>query len=347
MSIGCGTLASPTDDFKHGIKTGNFAASSSNGKQHTLPRSPMHGSTDIDDINNHWDSRQPKGPTRLWGATRNTKYGGEERIDGTSEMWLSGEYWNVDSNIRKWGEHEMRRNAAAANHDVHRHDQIKRIVLVPQKSEKLQIPRVVTSGAITADSSFLEPFGFDLGLRDRQANLAGRWNPVTYGEQFRSLRSYDRNIPRMLETYRSLRRTSSVPGSPNSTQLLTSQTLRPEDVGGEAGELSNEYDRKNKSNWEQAGRTHGSRSCHYWDRYDHVPKREGAKMSHGVHSHALRSHSEHPMSDVCEVRPAAIYTKKFQTGSEELLRRHESKGVHPSRHQSKAEKVAGQSTRRF
>lgn len=55
--------------------------------------------------------------------------------------WLSGDYWNVDSNIMKWGKHEagvlwlrwthvaeicsavskVRRNGACANHDVHRH----------------------------------------------------------------------------------------------------------------------------------------------------------------------------------------------------------------------------------
>lgn len=62
--------------------------------------------------------------------------------------WLSGDYWNVDSNIMKWGKHEagvlwlrwthvaeicsvvskVRRNGACANHDVHRHVEASKIM---------------------------------------------------------------------------------------------------------------------------------------------------------------------------------------------------------------------------
>merc|ERR1719221_1110905 len=105
------------------------------------------------------------------------------RLDETPEMWLSGDFWNRDSNIRRWGEHEIRRNLAASNHDVHRHDQKMRMVLHPHPGSELP-PKVVMSGAISPDSNFVEAWGFDLGSRDRQGAPATRWHPTNTDEHF-------------------------------------------------------------------------------------------------------------------------------------------------------------------
>mmetsp|Transcript_130063 Transcript_130063/g.277809 ORF Transcript_130063/g.277809 Transcript_130063/m.277809 type:complete len:321 (-) Transcript_130063:43-1005(-) len=309
MSHGCGTLVSPG-----GYNIGKGAAASGNGKQHGLPLHPRHDMIAMEDIDNHWDMKQPKKPTRLWGGVKPTRYGGEMRVEETSEHWTSGEYWNVDSNIRRWGEHEIKRNAACANHDLHRHDQKMRMVLHPHPGSDSP-PKVVQSGAISCDSSFVEAWGFDLGSRDRQGKPATRWNPTSSDEHFRSTRSYSRNIPRMTENARTLMRTMSTPGK------LESQTLRPEDVAGEAGEVAHADDHS----LEKAGRTHGARFCRYWDRYDHTVRREASKMSNGVHSPNFRSHPEdYPFSDNYELRPAALYTKKYRTGGESTLRAHVS-----------------------
>jgi len=166
MSLGSGTLANP-----HAFKKGTRKAARSNGKQHTLPQNPHTDRIFQEDVEPHWSPKQPKTPTRLWGTVKPVRgLGGEVREDGVADFWSTGEYWNVDSNIRKWGEHEVRRNAASAAHDVHRHDQYVRIVLPPQPGEKKQRPeRSCVSGVVSPADAFLEAWGFDLGLRDRQA----------------------------------------------------------------------------------------------------------------------------------------------------------------------------------
>lgn len=315
MSIGCGTLASPS-----GFRKGTLAASRSNGNQHTLPVSPVHSRDAFltsEEIDTHW-AKQTRGPTRMWGTVKSTRFGGEQRIDGEPEQWLTGEYWNCDSNIRKWGEHEVRRNAAGQAHDIHRHDQITRVMLPPQPYAKERPPRYSTSGVCTADTCFLEAWGFDLGLRDRQANPAPLWKPVTSNEHFRSERSWNRNIGRLTDNFRSMRQTMSSPGLTLPSETVT---LRPEDIGGETGELAHADD----SNLERQGRTHGSRSCKYWDRYNHTVKREGAKMSCGIHSPSFKTHpEEYPYVDQLELRPSAVYTRRYRKWGESNLRNHVS-----------------------
>eukprot|EP00928_Gymnodinium_smaydae_P069989 TRINITY_DN53947_c0_g1_i1.p1 TRINITY_DN53947_c0_g1~~TRINITY_DN53947_c0_g1_i1.p1 ORF type:complete len:446 (-),score=63.80 TRINITY_DN53947_c0_g1_i1:41-1285(-) len=293
------------------------------------------------DVEAHWDLKQPRGPTRLIGTVKGEiqdvgrepklKLGGEVRLDKQPDLWTSGEYWNVDSNIRKWGEHEIRRNMAAANHDVHRHDQIQRVVLPPQPGHVNMLGqplpmRQSVSGVITADGSFLEAMGFDLGLRDRQAKPVKLWRPANSSEMFRSHESYQRDLPRMTDYYRTMRRSNSMPGSTQaSTTMREVPTLRPEDVGGQAGAHAEESDETHQ----KAGRTHGSRSCRYWDRYDHTCRREAAKMACGTFSPIYNSHPEfYPIHNL-ELSPAAVYTRKYQLWGEEALRGHESKKVRP------------------
>eukprot|EP00933_Yihiella_yeosuensis_P057182 TRINITY_DN5681_c0_g1_i1.p1 TRINITY_DN5681_c0_g1~~TRINITY_DN5681_c0_g1_i1.p1 ORF type:complete len:322 (-),score=41.43 TRINITY_DN5681_c0_g1_i1:819-1784(-) len=321
MSLGCGTLA-----HKFGHNIGIEKASRSNGHQHGLPENANHGrhaQNNIEDIEAHWSIEgQKKGPTRLWGVAKKTVMGGEERQDACAHQWTEGEYYNVDSNIRKWGLHQIKRNAAAQNHDVHRHDQIQRIVLPPKPGSDKK-PRQCVSGVVSPDCCFLEAWGFDLGLRDRQANHAPLWKPVNQGMMFRSLRSYDRNVPRMLENYRTLRKTASVPGS------VLAHTLRPEDVGGEAGELSNIDD----ATMLKAGRTYGSRSCYGWDTYDNTCRREASKMACGIHSPSFKTHNQdYPFKDDLELNPASVYTKKFQSTGEVGLRTRTMKSMRATRH---------------
>jgi len=301
MSSGCGTLAHPHSP----LKKGNSRAASGNGRQHTLPKSPQHKLIDAEDIEAHWAPTQSKIPTRLWGTTKATKYGGVERVNGEADHWIHGDFWNCDSNITRWSEHEVKRNAAAANHDVHRHDQIRRILL--QHGDKREKASSVGSG------------GFDSSSRDRPGGTI--WMPSSSCEHFRSVRSYSRNVDRLTHHFRSLRRSASSPGVSPSEKM----TLRPEDVGGEAGELSSLEDKS----LESAGRTHGSRSCPYWDRADHAVKREGARLSNGVHSKSLHKHPDgHPFVDNCELRPAAIYTRRFKVGGEDNLRKYEGRSAH-------------------
>jgi len=305
MSFACGTLAHP-----EAFALGNKGASISNGKQHTLPTKFHHPRHTIEEIQkNIWDPKAvtTKGsPSRLWGTATATKYGGEARPDGEAQTWTHGELWNIDSNIRKWGDHEVRRNAAAGSHDIHRHDQIVRVILPPQAGAKRTLAnRVCVSGVVGADCCFLEAWGFDLGLRDRQARPTRLWRPPGKQEQFRAPRSYDRDIPRMADYSRTLCKSSSAPGL-NETAAMT---LRPEDIGGEAGDIGG----REASSHETAGRTYGSRSCHYWDGYDHTCRREAAKLSCSIHSPAFRESKDgHPYVEEIELRPQAIYTKKYR-----------------------------------
>lgn len=307
MSYACGTLCHPA-----AFGLSNKGASIGNGKQHTLPTKFHHQHLTKDMIEGAWDAKTQsaalsKGPSRLWGTATATRFGGEQRPETEAQTWSTGELWNIDSNIRKWGEHEIRRNAASGCHDVHRHDQIQRIVLPPQAGTKKSVAgRLCLSGVVTGDSCFLEAWGFDLGLRDRQAKPCGLFKPVSKNEQFRALRSYDRDIPRMADHMRSMNRCASTPGPHAVSEMV--MTLRPEDVGGEAGENGG----PDASQLKTQGKTHASRSCHYWDNYEHVVKREGAKLSCSIHSPAFReSKDAHPYADG-DLHPQAIYTRKFR-----------------------------------
>mmetsp|Transcript_38188 Transcript_38188/g.122800 ORF Transcript_38188/g.122800 Transcript_38188/m.122800 type:complete len:349 (-) Transcript_38188:45-1091(-) len=305
MSHGCGTLGGPS-----GFRTGNLAAASSNGKQHSLPKAPAHGATNKLAVTDHW-ADQAKGPTRLWGTTTKTKLGGEERLDGAPDHWEKGEFWNVDSNIKIWGEHEVKRNASSSAHDVHRHDQITRTLLEPLKGQEKIGVRQCVSGVVSPDCCFLEAWGFDLGSRDRQGRPAPLWKPPTSGEHFRSERSFERDLGRMTENFRSMRRSKTLPGNIMPVQTVR---LKHEDVGGEAGEHA-------PPTQDEAGRSFGSRSCRFWDSYDHASRREAAKLACSVHSASASQHREFPHKD-CELDPAAVYTLKYRKLGEDSLRKH-------------------------
>lgn len=305
MSFACGTLAHP-----EAFKLGNKGAASANGKQHSIPGKFQHEhfskAAAIEACWTYDPKQTSKAPSRMWGSTTATKYGGELRPDTEPHGWTHGEVWNIDSNIKKWGEHETRRNAATAAHDIHRHDQYQRVVLLPATgAKKTMAARLCTSGVVSPDCCFLESWGFDLGLRDRQARPTGLWRPVGKSEMFRAPRSYDRNITRILDHQRSLKMSQSAPGFCDG---LTT-TMRPEDVGGEAGE----HGGSEAKDHETAGKTHGSRSCNYHDSFDHTAKREAAKLSCGIHSPTFKEHHDgHPFIEEIELRPQAIYTLKYR-----------------------------------
>eukprot|EP00434_Breviolum_minutum_P019919 symbB.v1.2.017574.t1/scaffold1369.1/size123032/7 len=297
MSYGCGTLAGPG-----GFNLGIAAASRSNGKQNALPENPRHDRIPREAIDDSHEVSFNKEPTRLWGQVKATKYGGIERVDAVNTLWLSGDYWNVH------------RNGACANHDVHRHDQITKQVLPPKPGDTRPL-RYCVSGVVSPDCCFLEAWGFDLGLRDRQGNNTTLWKPAGCQEMFRSERSFNRNIERIHENMKTLRGSASVPGS------VMAQTLKPEDIGGEAGELSTDDD----ATMLRAGRTHASRSCYGWDRYDHTCRREAAKLSCSVHCPSERKSPEGFPFKELDLNPAAVYTKKFRQSGEASLRARLSK----------------------
>lgn len=316
MSYGCGTLATPNQPHAKGIDK----AARGNGKQHTLPVKASHKKIDMDTIEDLWSYKPPSatlGPSRLWGTIKESPLGGEIRKDAEPEMWTSGDYWNVDSNIRKWGEHEVKRNASSGAHDVHRHDQIRRLALQPHPSEKNPKPmKNCVSGVISPDCCFLEAWGFDLGQRDRQGvMIMTPFKPCSKGEMFRSSRSFQRDLPRLTESFRSLRRTISLPGYTHPEGAVT---LKPEDVGGEA----NYFEKTADTDLEDLGKTHGSRSCRYWDAYGHTTKREGARLSHTIHGPAFREHREGYPAGNLELRPGLIYTRRFQQGGESSFTKH-------------------------
>eukprot|EP00929_Paragymnodinium_shiwhaense_P108987 TRINITY_DN75343_c0_g1_i1.p1 TRINITY_DN75343_c0_g1~~TRINITY_DN75343_c0_g1_i1.p1 ORF type:complete len:341 (-),score=47.24 TRINITY_DN75343_c0_g1_i1:64-1086(-) len=331
MSYGCGTLASPSGEL---LARGIEKSSRGNGKQHTLPETAKHTRIKQDDVQDHWldprSSMTPGSftksrshPTRLWGSQSATELGGTHREDTMQpDLWRTGEYWNVDSNIRIWGEHEVRRGGAASNHDVHRHDQICRYMLEPQpvigRLSREQPARITTSGVVKPDTSFLECWGFDLGLRDRQAAPVKCFKPVNKGRQFRSLRNFkQRNFAEMAETMRSQRTTFSTPGQ---TLIDGGRTFKTEEVAGETGEESES----------RPGMTYGSRSCNFWDEYGHCTRREGARLSHSVHSNAFTAHKEdYPIKYQLELNPASVYTLKFRREGHDALRRKDPKEYMP------------------
>ncbi|CAL1168362.1 unnamed protein product [Cladocopium goreaui] len=177
LRVAAGLLTPAVLQFNLGIA----AASRANGKQNGLPENPHHDRISREAIDDLHEVNFNKEPTRLWGQVKATKYGGIERIDGVSTLWTAGDYWNVDSNIMKWGKHEVRRNGACANHDVHRHDQITKLVLPPKPGDTRPL-RYCVSGVVSPDCCFLEAWGFDLGLRDRQGNNTTLWKPAGSNE---------------------------------------------------------------------------------------------------------------------------------------------------------------------
>lgn len=338
MSAGCGTLEkAPGVAFDKGPRArrkaeqGGKPGTSNTQRIHSLPANPQHELITREQVDEYWDAKQTKGPSRLWGTAKPTKYGGEERPLGEPEGWIHGDYWNVDSNVRRWGLHEVRRNAAAANHDVHRNDQVTRVLVSHEETKyspehgctmTTERPaRQCTSGVITTTENFLEAWGFDLGRRDRLAQKAPVWHPVNSGQQFRHPHTYNRNKERICENFRSMRRTQSTPNhSRNNMSAAFKTQLLKEDVGGQIGEFSTSSD----FDHEKAGRTFASRSCNWWDNHGHTTKREAAKQGCGIHSPVFKSHGDnYPYHDNCELSPAAIYTRRFKKFGESGLRTHE------------------------
>mmetsp|Transcript_24486 Transcript_24486/g.56414 ORF Transcript_24486/g.56414 Transcript_24486/m.56414 type:complete len:328 (+) Transcript_24486:87-1070(+) len=321
MSVGCGTLGGAT-----GFLKGTSRASSGNGRQHTLPTSTYHRRINAEDVEAHWAVDNQTGPTRVWGETQANRLGGLERVDGEPNGWTKGEFWNTDSNINIWNEHQVRRNHASSSHDVHRHDQMSRVVLPQHAGEKERPRRLCVSGVVSPDSNFMEAWGFDLGRRDRHAQtIAQPFLPARGGEQFRALRTFNHGLPKVLEHYRTLKRTPSEPGR-STTAKLEPKTLRPEDAEGAGMDASNTEDhRRVDQGGIGGGRTHGSKSCRGWDSWDHVVKREGARTTHDVMSPYVRHHREgYPFVDELDLRPSAVYTRRFQRFGEDNLRRHHS-----------------------
>jgi hypothetical protein len=324
-------------------------------KDQTEPMRFRHTShPDFEHVDTHWEQQltSTKGPTRTAAsqtpgqahaadyeataaafARKNPDFHHKYDLKGgecihpaiKSHVWSSGDHWNLDSNIRKWTNHEMRRTAAGSSHDVHRHDQIQRFVLPPQTTGKgIKHARLCMSGAVSPDCNFLEAWGFDLGFRDRQANPAPLFKPVCRDNMFRAVRSFDRDLPVLTEFKRSLTRSASLPDVG-----VEIPTLKPEDIAGDTreqnhrdwpmsskggpitehtGEAAEKIDEMAKG-----GRTFASRSCNYWDSYDHTVKREGARLSCGTHAPVFQKHKEdYPFVDEVELHPAAIYTRKFR-----------------------------------
>jgi hypothetical protein len=190
------------------------------------------------------------------------------------------EYYDTDSMIKNWTDTEIRRDAASAAHAVHAHNEIKQFTLPGSD-------RVSISGVMTADACFLEPWGFSLGIRDRQGNPTGLWKPVNQGEQFRTVDSYQ------------------MPTIPKNT-LSFQSNYRP------GTEL-------------QEGKLYGTQSCRGWDRFNHTAYREGSKMANVIHRNSMRKY-KYPGNN-CEVRPASIYTLNFKKNGEAVMQDHQPKTV--------------------
>lgn len=275
MSLGCGTLASPSG-FAPAAASSTVAE---RRLQHTLPAHPKG------------DDRQSEG----------------------GDAWRSGEYWNVDSNITRWGRHEVRREQAVSSHAVHRHDQITRVTLKPQPGEKQKYRALnpSTSGMLTADGSFLSAQGFGLGDRDRNGRPMlkegkPRWQTISRGEQFRAADSFPCDATERANAYRTMRRSTSSPA-----------TSATEAHSGKDADLTS------------GGTLFGSRSCWGWDCHGHASRREAAKTSLGVHSPMAKVHSQaYPFKEGgLELQPAAIYTRNFRQHGEDSLRVHKPQHV--------------------
>merc|ERR1712194_337458 len=149
------------------------------------------------------------------------------------------------------------------------------------------------------------------------------WQPPGQAQQFRAERSFNRDTKRLCETYRTLRKEMSAQASfsANDRSASTVIRFRPEDIGGESGDLAHPDD----TTLNRIGRTHGSRSHYGHDCYGHASKREAARSAIGLHAAAHRTHSDgHPMKDNLELSPGSVYNLKFRKFGEEHVRRHVS-----------------------
>lgn len=291
-------------------------AASSNGKQHALPVNPRHighgawieegeGRAADEAAKNPEKSalfgHGPAVPTRVWGKHTRTPYGGIATVEGTGDLWTEGDFWNRDSCIRKWDKHHVFRNMANAAHDVHRWDQV-RVLRLPGSD------RNSTSGLLSADTCFLEMWGYPLGLRDRSGRGVPLWRPVNADEQFRAKPSY---LQRSMSTHGKLAGGMTTSMGPSTT------------VEGQPRDDTTLH----------LGMSHSSISCRGWDRSDHAPYREAAKMALSVHSHDTLGQrrtfgpagpTDYP-HDKIELRPSAVYTLNFRKYGERSLRDHIAK----------------------
>lgn len=213
-------------------------------------------------------------------------------VDGHPCYWEHGDFWNRDSLIQKWQEHHVRRQGAQNAHDVHRHDQITKLKLVGSD-------RVSTSGLLSADSSFLDAWGFPLGLRDRQSRPTTLWRPVTTGQQFRSRDNYVNSLENCHNNTRPRRERSkhyrSKSHGPSADRTIVS------------------------------GATHGAESSEGWNAWGHTTKRESAKMANSIHGQANVEHPWGIPHDQMDLRPGAIYTKKYKKSGDDGIRKFESR----------------------
>jgi len=273
--------------------------------QHTLPSNTRHTRTcvapsnQIQGLKSMKEGMLNENPSRIWGKSKITRFGGEAMVDESPEFWEHGDFWNRDSLVRKWDQHQVRRQAAQSSHDVHRHDQLTRLKLAGTN-------RISTSGLLSAGSSFLEAWGFPLGLRDRQSRPTSLWWPVSKTDQFRSRK----NFAYSLENHHSSR-------TPRADR---SKTYRAETQGPQ--ELHAGPHCAQTGCGKNCGEIYGSCSSEFWDSWDHSCKREGAKLACSIHG---QTHMTHPWGlphDKTDLRPGAIYSKKWKKWGPAALRDH-------------------------
>lgn len=230
-------------------------------------------------------------PSRVVGTPYRTRFGGEGVMDNTSEYWATGTFWDTNSNIRLRTEHEIRREAAQGAHDIHRHDMVTKIKIPGQA-------RVSESGVLTADSCFLEAWGFDLGLRDRAARPTTLWRPVTRDREFGDM----------------LRRPSTTmpKGAEKSAQATTTSKFSRSTTGTFPSRVG--VRTKGVDNMDAT-----------WDGFEHTVKRDGARRSDAIHACETRRNPFGYLHDKCGIRPAAMYTKKYQKFGESGFRDHDKK----------------------
>eukprot|EP00397_Hematodinium_sp_SG-2012_P024443 GEMP01025462.1.p1 GENE.GEMP01025462.1~~GEMP01025462.1.p1 ORF type:complete len:315 (+),score=51.14 GEMP01025462.1:51-995(+) len=274
--------------------------------QHTLPENSKHiRLSEVVAKQIYATKGDPEGksqlvndyPARQWGEVTRTRVGGEQMIDSHPNYWEHGDFWNRDSLIRKWQPHHVRRQAAQSSHDIHRHDQITTLKLLGSNN----VARVSTSGLLSADSSFLDAWGFPLGLRDRQSRPTSLWRPVSKIEQFRSKDNYVNS----LENYHSNDRSKA-----ERYKLCRSKSEGP-DGDKTIGE----------------GLQFGSLSYEGWNAWNHVCKREFSKMACSIFGQARVAHPWGIPHDQMDLRPGAIYTKKYKNGGDSALRDFVSRSV--------------------
>jgi len=81
-------------------------------------------------------------PDRKFCEVERTRFHGEALVhDKFNEWWERGEYWNRDSNIKRWNFQEIRRNAAQGAHDIHRHEQVNHETLAADRDNPVNLFR--------------------------------------------------------------------------------------------------------------------------------------------------------------------------------------------------------------